>query len=78
MWSEKYLQWKAGIRLNEISVPRQLFFKTKPTSEQIMLLDMYEQRMATGYACMFFLIGFFGIIIGLLLASSGLIRWPLL
>jgi hypothetical protein len=59
-WSEKYLMWKQGINMEEISSTRQLFFKTKPTDEQIMILDLHEEHMNSGImavAILFFIIG---------------------
>ena len=69
MWKEKYWQFTHGVNLDEISTARQLFFKTNPTSDQIMLLDMHEQNMNVGYVFVCFVLFIFGGIIGGFLAK---------
>lgn len=44
MWSEKWELYKKGVIEKELSPHRLAFFKTNPTDEQIMFLDMHEQR----------------------------------
>jgi hypothetical protein len=67
IWTEKWEQYKAGVDLDGISTFRKMFFKTNPTDDQILYLDIIAARNAGGWAvliAMMFLLGiglgFFG------------------
>ena len=66
-WNNKYLLWKKQICLDEISCYRQLFFKTNPTEEQIMLLDLQEKNLEMGFYIGSLLLLILGIVLGFLL-----------
>lgn len=61
-WSRKYIQWKRKIKLDEISSCKQMFFKTNPTNEQLLILDNYQREMNVIMGLIYFL----GIISGII------------
>lgn len=64
MWRYKWECWKHKVNLDEISAPRLMFFKTKPTEEQIFLLEMQEQRMVQRMVLGWTMMAVFGLVIG--------------
>lgn len=56
IWTEKWEQYKAGVDLDGISTFRKMFFKTNPTDDQILYLDMIQARHNGAWviACLMF------------------------
>ncbi len=60
-WSKAYMCWKKDIDVDEISTTKKLFFKTNPTEEQIMILNMQSANEEVGLLAIYTL----GIISGM-------------
>jgi len=64
IWQDKWEQYKAGVDLSEMSTFRKMFFKTNPTDDQILYLDMISARNNGAWVVVIAMMFLFGVALG--------------